>query len=156
MALFQCQAWPLRWINSRIKALKILRLYLKKSTVDPRASRCNDLYEADAYTCRFPSILYEFDEETIGEELEKTYHIPASEKSFHNLNANVWYDLEQSANVVRRIIRKCGLELSRDEVLNFLQNNYKYKGIRKENTDFFHSIWGTTFYQRANCPIHTG
>lgn len=109
----------------------------KKSTVDPRASRCNDLYEADAYTCRFPSILYEFDEETIGEELEKTYHIPASEKSFHNLNANVWYDLEQSANVVRCIIRKCGLELSRDEVLNFLQNNYKYKGIRKENTDFF-------------------
>lgn len=34
----------------------------KKSTVDPRASRCNDLYEADAYTCRFPDILYEFDE----------------------------------------------------------------------------------------------
>lgn len=29
----------------------------KKSTVDPRASRCNDLYEADAYTCRFPDIL---------------------------------------------------------------------------------------------------
>ena len=43
----------------------------KKSTVDPRASRCNDLYEADAYTCRFPDILYEFDEETIGKELEK-------------------------------------------------------------------------------------
>lgn len=47
----------------------------KKSTVDPRASRCNDLYEADAYTCRFPSILYEFDEETIGEELEKKHII---------------------------------------------------------------------------------
>lgn len=43
----------------------------KKSTVDPRASRCNDLYEADAYTCRFPDILYEFDEKTIGEGLEK-------------------------------------------------------------------------------------
>lgn len=109
----------------------------KKSAVDPRASRCNDLYEADAYTCRFPSILYEFDEETIGEELEKIYHIPASEKSFYNLNANVWYDLEQSVDVVRHIVKECGLELSRDEVLSFLQNNYKYKGIRRENIDLF-------------------
>ena len=109
----------------------------KKSTVDPRASRCNDLYEADAYTCRFPDILYEFDEKTIGEGLEKTYHIPTSKKRFYDLNANVWYDLEKSADVVCQVVRECGLDLSKDEVLDFLRNNYKYRGIRKENVDSF-------------------
>ena len=109
----------------------------KKSTVDPRASRCNDLYEADAYTCRFPDILYEFDEKTIGEGLEKTYHIPTSKKRFYDLNANVWYDLDKSADVVRQVVRECGLDLSKDEVLDFLRNNYKYRGIRKENVDSF-------------------
>lgn len=111
----------------------------KKSTVDPRASRCNDLYEADAYTCRFPDILYEFDEETIGKELEKIYHIPASKKRFYDLNANVWYNLNKSADGVRQVVRECGLDLSEDEILDFLRNNYKYKGIRKEKCEFFTS-----------------
>jgi len=40
-------------------------------------------------------------------------------------------------DVVRHIVKECGLELSRDEVLSFLQNNYKYKGIRRENIDLY-------------------
>lgn len=108
----------------------------KKDCVDPIKDSRNLLYEADAYTARFPEVMYDWNENKLNKAFEKEYGVPLKGPIFH-MQENVFWDFHNATSMFLQYVKPKGIEMTREEAEDFLKRNASKKAIAREDVDLY-------------------
>lgn len=108
----------------------------KKDAVDPNKDSRNYLYEADAYTARFPEIIYDWNEKKLNKAFEKEYGVPLKGPIYH-MQDSVFWDFRNATSMFLQYVKPKEVEMTRDEAEEFLKKNASKKGIYREDVELY-------------------
>lgn len=108
----------------------------KKDSIDPAKDSRNLLYEADAYTARFPEIKYDWDQRKLNKAFKEQYGVPLEGNVFH-MQENIFWDFHDAVSLFLQYVKPKEVPMTRDEAEEFLKKNAKVKAIAREDVDYY-------------------